>query len=195
MDINRVEVQVMPGHIEANTYEEFVLKLHDVKVSIRSRRDGRQQDQLEYWVIQRYLPLTITKDAGYYHLEKRESPDFELIIDDEIIGLEVTESTCEQFQELLNYVDRNPDLEFEYCNFRYGKEFSKDNLYKLLQPKNSKLTGPGWGGFEPESFASQWARDSAFKKMNRMLKWSYSYKTTILLYDNTPTICKKAHFE
>lgn len=175
---------------EADNYTKFINAINEIKVQIVKRREGRKQNELELWVIQRYLTKVISKDGDHYKLVKRESPDFELEINGSIKGIEITESTCEQYQQLLSYIDKQSDLTIEMDHFRYGHKFTKNELFRLAKPMGTKLNGPGWGGLQAEVFAAKWARDAALKKIRKMKQWEYINESRVLLYDNSPTTCK-----
>ena len=68
MEIRNIKQQNMPLLIEENSYDKFIEALQKLNIIIGSRREGRQQDALEYWVLQKYLPLTMSKHGTPYHL-------------------------------------------------------------------------------------------------------------------------------
>ena len=179
---------ILPKTISFDNKENLIKNLSKLKININRRTDGREQDNLEYGVLKKYLLLICDEFKYPINIIKRESPDFIINDNGNLIGIEITEATSEYYQELLTYISKHPEYKFEKRNIQYGRKYTKKELYSLLRPKNSSITGSGWSGDGPEILASNWAYDAFWVKVKKIMKWNNPKDIRILLYDNTPTV-------
>ncbi len=178
---------ILPETITIDSEENLINKLSKLEININRRADGREQDSLEYWALKNYLPLIIDEFKYPIKIIKNESPDFVIEDNGSTIGIEITEATSEYYQELLTFISKNPEYNLESCKIKYGRKYTKKELYSIPKLNNSPLSGNGWSGYGPEISASNWAYDAYFTKFEKLIKWKHPKDIRILLYDNTPT--------
>ena len=178
---------ILPETISIDSEENLINKLSKLEININRRANGREQDSLEYWVLKNYLPLIIDEFKYPIKIIKNESPDFVIEDNGSTIGIEITEATSGYYQELLTFISKNPEYNLESCKIKYGKKYTKKELYSIPKLSNSPLTGNGWYGYGAEISASNWAYDAYYIKSKKIKKWNTPQNIRILLYDNTPT--------
>jgi hypothetical protein len=176
--------------LEAQSKEEFLDRLESLPSDVGSRLKRRSQEKKENFAIKHYFKLRAKQGLVEYpvRLKKNESPDYFVWEGAKHYGIEITEATFESYQYLLTANEKRPDMWFEPDVFIYGTEYPIETIQKYLKPRNSKLSGPGWGGVQAENYASGWARDSLVKKMETVAVWPSEIKENlrILLYQNCP---------
>lgn len=180
----------MPREIRARGKRGFVRKLLSYKSDVGTRLKRRNPEDKENFVIKHYYLLLAEADSVAYPIaiSKGESPDYTVSEGQAKYGLEITESTFEAYQYLLTEHERRGDCWFEPDVFRYGGEYTKENVLRYLKPSGSPLVGPGVAGHEGEDNASGWAAESLIKKLLTVSKWPEDSRRSlrILLYQNCP---------
>lgn len=178
---------ILPKAIYLESKEHLVKEFGKLNIYINNRALGREQDSLEYWALKKYLLLILDEFRYPINISKGQSPDFVITYNKNQIGIEITEATSEYYQELLTFISKNPEYNLESCKIKYGKKYTKKELYSIPKLSKSPLSGNGWSGYGPEISASCWAYDAYYNKSKKIKKWNTPQNIRILLYDNTPT--------
>ncbi len=182
--------------------ESFLESLAKVDDKVGSRKTKKNQELEENWIIKRYFMLLDQVKAIAYPIKimKDESPDFLVVEGIAYYGIEVTQSTSEDFQVLLAESDKGHGEFFDPTSIKYDRQsvqhgkkptrrkYTKQELQKMLHKDFSKaLATPARMG-SPHPSAAQWATDAVKNKIETIRSWPQkkTETTRILLYENGP---------
>lgn len=173
---------------DAASETELKAALQKLDVDVGSRLKARSQAAKESYVLKHYFELLMRVNRIGYPITVRrnESPDF-LVQDKGLAyGLEVTESTFQEYQYFLTESAKRK-LTYSPSVFRYGETDNFEFVQKLLQASDGKPRTRVWNGVEAERDAASWAYDSLKKKVDVVSRWKERPRNLrICLYHNSP---------
>lgn len=176
--------------INANSNEELDSMLRLIDITVPPRAQGRKTEHTERWSICRWLStLNKYKCLTFpLRLNKRESPDFELIMRYEKWGIEISEAIPEDYAKASAMAEREkPNAIIDPSLFKRGDKRKNTNELKEIINQN-KLTGEGWEGDAPEREFAKTITDVIKRKTGGLLEEKFDKypKNVLLIYHNIP---------
>ncbi len=176
--------------VEIKNETEFWEIVDEIDIEIGPRNSGRQQEKQEIFTLINFLKVRKgNADIDYpIRINKRESPDFDIVENKYSYGLEITELTNELYQALMTYCEFHPEFTYEPSSIDYGMTMRNTDWKNLLKRVGEPLSSKGWSGNQAEDYSAKWGRDAIIKKSKKINEWKKSYEgdINILLYSNSP---------
>ena len=172
--------------LNASDRQHLLELLGEINIKVSPRTEGRTNEQKEIWSIC-YLMATLSSKeiVSYpYSLKKSERPDFILTLNQNNVGVEVTESIPPAYAECLTIRDKEkPDALIDISHFKIGSpRRSKEELRKLIC--SSVMNGQGWEGDSAESEWAKWILDAIKRKLRKLRNYQQLPDHWLLIYDN-----------
>lgn len=175
--------------ISAKNIEDLISCLKSIDIEVPSRLNGRTTEHTERYSICRLLStLAKTQYIDYpISLVKRENPDFLLVCNEKTIGIEITESTSQDYSEYLALHEREAtDGHFiESAHFRFGIKITLEEKRELCS--KDTLTACGWVGDGMESEWKLFINATITQKCLKSKNYNKFSQNWLLVYDNTPS--------
>lgn len=172
--------------------EDLLNILASIDISVPKRTEGRKTKHAErYTVCMLISTLSKTECLEYpLSLISRDRPDFQLLCNGMDIGIEITESTSEDYSSYIALLEREkPDHFIEPSHFLCGEKLTLEQKRNILNQE--KITGMLWGDDEPEQEWFKFIKCSIKEKIKKLSKNEFKKfnKNWLSVYDNTPLCC------
>lgn len=173
--------------IKAASSIDLVTKLRGIDISVPGRAEGRRKEHRERWSICRLLSTFChySKINFPMTLVKCESPDFMLRLQDACIGIEHTDATLPDYEEVLSRWEKNYQSNvLDLGLFKIETPLSKQEKSEAAK---GSLSGPGWEGDEPERNTARIIAVTVANKIEKLKTYSIDFdKYFLLIYNNSP---------
>ena len=171
-------------------YNELLLELKQVDISVPGRINGRKTDHTETYTICRLLATLAETDCLTYPLSvsHQDRPDILIQLENSMIGVEITEAISQQYAEYCALAEREfPDVFLEPAHFRWGSpKLTVKQMRKLL--RQSQLNSGGWEGNRPEQEWAEFILSAIQMKLQKLAHPDFTKfeKNWLSIYDNLP---------
>ena len=170
--------------------DELLSALKKVDISVPGRINCRTTDHTETWTICRLLSTLAKNEYLSFPLSvvHRDRPDVLIQLESSMIGVEITEATSQQYAEYCALAEREfPNIFLDPSHFRWGApKLTVEQMRELLQ--QSKLTGEGWEGDQPEKEWAEFILSAVHSKLKKLAHPNFTKfkKNWLAIYDNLP---------
>ena len=168
--------------------QQLLELLAEINTEVLPRTEGRTNEQTEMRSICYLLATLSSTGLLSYHLslEKSESPDFILTLNQDKIGIEITESIPPAYAECLTIRDKEkPDALIDISLFKSDSPHrSKQELREIVN--SLAMTGSGWEGDSAEIEWAKWIFDTITRKLEKLEGYEKLPDYWLLIYDNLP---------
>ncbi|MCF8468142.1 MAG: hypothetical protein K9G33_12125 [Sneathiella sp.] len=176
--------------IQASSAEELLSLLRQQDITVPSRGLGQNKNHIEIDTACHLLSTLAATDHLRFPVQiiHRDKPDFLVESGYQKIGVEVTESTDQQYSDyhaLRNQKFQNAFIEPAHFGKNKLDRTPKERR-ELLRQK--KLTSPGWKGDQPEQDWAEYINDSICGKLKKLAARDFEKfeKNWLSLDDNLP---------
>lgn len=173
--------------IHADSAQELLCKLGQLDISVPPRTKERTTEQCERWSICRFLASFSDSELLPFpiNLVHRDKPDFLLELDQQKVGIEVTEAIHENAAAIDAY-RKNKGIDGVFSVKRHLPENAKLRGAELRREASSNDPGDGWAG---DSVEHEWAgamKNSVIGKVAKSKKPDFELfkRNWLLIYDN-----------
>jgi hypothetical protein len=174
-------------NFEASNETELLQSLELMDIDVPPRNEGRTTAHTETWLIHKLIKTLKEHSKVKFpiRLTNREKPDFELKMDGEAFGVEITEVINPDYAKALSLPEAgNDDSIVDVSLFKWGTP--KRSLKKLRDiAKKDKLTGNPWMGNEVEIEFTTSIIDTIKSKHQKYIKGYDKFgQNCLLIYHN-----------
>lgn len=170
--------------ITINTYEDLLSLLTTFQPG-QNRKFDREDICLYLFLYSQYNAGRIEFPITY---EKRESPDFKIIGNNNIeIGLEITGATHPQYNHALDKFRNDPNAVLLESDFTPGVLQTKDEIVGLIRAEDQPLRTSGHMGNQAQTEWVEYFSDSILSKSAKLNgKWTHFSSNELFVFDDTP---------
>lgn len=177
------------GDIYACSKDELEVVLRSVDIAVPPRTEGRTTEDCERWSICRLLSTLNDGSVLSFplRLTKREKPDFQVCLGQEIWGIEVTEAIPADYAKASALAEKeNPNALIEISLFKFGDAKSLDEIRQIIN--QAKLIGDGWAGDAAERELAEAIRCVVESKTRKLRASTFDKypQNVLVIYDNMP---------
>ena len=173
--------------LSAHNRDSLLSYLSTVDISVPPRGEGRTTEHTERRLICRLLSTLAWEHKLSYPCvaKKSERPDYVLRFGTQCVGVEITEAVKEDLARTEVLPEARSKTVIDISLFRWRDK--KKTLAELRQiASQTKLTGPGWTGDEPEQEFADAISDKVEDKTRKLNEDSFSRfdEDWLLIYEN-----------
>ena len=172
--------------------EDIRKKLRSVDISVPPRRDGRETDHTEIWVVCRLLSTLAGAGKLSYplRLQHRDKPDMVLTCARNETGIEITEAVPTSAAKYFALAAREfPDTVLEIPDLVFDDScLTEKEMRQHLRRSKDRWQGSAWLGDEPERKWAELVHGVIDRKLDRLKqdKFKKHPRNWLAIYDNLP---------
>lgn len=173
--------------ISAHNRDSLLSSLCTIDTAVPPRGKQRRTEHTECWSICRLLSTLAWNNKLEYPciVEKSERPDYVIRLGENRVGVEFTEAVKEDLAraQVLPEAKLNSVIDISLFKWRDQKK-TLEELRKIVM--QTKLSGPGWAGDEPEREFADAISDKIEDKTKKLNEETFSRfnEDWLLIYEN-----------